>query len=182
MVKGYLTGEPAATASLVAYAGKYFKAAVAACFKNRSDHEDIVQECWIYAIKMIPKWNPERGSFSTYLKWIVRKAFSKHAAHVEFESFEIPSGREACPTLLMVAPTQEPELDIELESRFRDQREVYTVRRVCMAVYLGEWERKNEQMIQEISRTTCLRHGRIRFLADYAIVLLRTWALKKDAE
>lgn len=180
-VAGYLRGDNEATDALIAYTKRYFETAInlKRCFSD--DREDIIQECWIYALKMIPKWKPERGTFGTYLKLVVRKALYEWTDKAD-SAYDILVGDFDDVSEEKKESEVSSELDIRLSSRFRDVREIYTIRRVCVAIYLDEWDRRNLQIIREIGRATRLRQSRIKFLVDYAIVILRTWALKQNEE
>ena len=46
--------------------------------KNREMTEDIIQECWLVAVRRIASFDPERAPFQAWLQGIARNVFLNH--------------------------------------------------------------------------------------------------------
>lgn len=140
--------------------------------------EDIKQECWLDAVKNLPLWDPARGT----LKNFMFKCFANRTL-VYLHRVESTRTFVQIEELAEVLPAQNvnvfvDELDIELPTRFFSEKDQLIIRRVCITVYLRTFNSIRNKIIKDLRQWTGYSVARIRFLVDYALVLIRKHCLE----
>lgn len=138
--------------------------------------DDIKQECWIDALKALKKWEPERGSLKNFLFTCFYNKGLKYT-HYFGPKYNVINVDDVCETEIGEAKDLRdyPELDVQVNSRLRGFVPEYILQRVCIALYLGIFERKRKTLISEIRKLSRLRVSRIVFLVDYSLVIIRRY-------
>ena len=135
--------------------------------------EDLKQECWIDTIRILPNWDPTRGSLKNYLfKCYCNRILSYLHKKCQTQGYE---DIEEMTDLLTTEDVRQlpSELEIKLYSRFDSAVDVYVIDKVCCSIYLRIFNLYRNQIIKEIREITGLKLKRVRFLIDYSIVLMR---------
>lgn len=199
LVAGYKAGDQTATDALVVYIKKLIKQVLhTKKFPGYHDHlEDLEQECWIDALKNLPKWRPERGTLKNYFfqcfinraKLYLYRTLQVHRdglrvwhspAFVEEWCDNGGGQTREPPEVIDVAPASDilpTELLVSIPSRFAGARESYVLRKVCTAVYLRVFDGTRGKIVADLRRITGLGAKRLKFLIDYSLVAIRLYGL-----
>lgn len=175
-VQSYLNGDTTAFIKLSPYLEKIIHRVVRsrAPSSSRESLEDIRQECWIESIKNLVRWDPERGSLKNFLfacfsnralTYIHRNTDRSHTVAIE----DVPEGELGESTIANTSG----DLNFSMDSRLRDFCADYVLRRVCVAIYIGVFDRFRKRIFNELKDTTGLSAKKLYFLIDYALVTIR---------
>lgn len=143
---------------------------------SREHLEDIRQECWIEAIKNLSRWQPERGSLKNFLY----VCFSNRAlTYIHRNSDRYPTvPLEDVPEFELGGSSianHSGDLNFVFDSRIRSDCVDYVLRRVCVALYIGVFDRLKKRIFNELRELTGLSAKRLYFLIDYALVTVRRY-------
>jgi len=136
--------------------------------------EDIRQECWIDALKNLSRWDAARGSLKNFLfacfsnralTYIHRNSDRYSTVPIE----DVPEAELGNSTI----SNQSQDLNFSVDSRLRNFSADYVLRRVCVAVYIGVFDRFRKRIFNELRDTTGLSAKRLYFLVDYSLVTVR---------
>ena len=178
LVKSYLSGDSSSFAKLTPFLQKIVSQVVRSrvVSYSREMSEDIQQECWIEVIKNLKRWDPERGSLKNFLfacfsnralTYIHRNSPRSPTVSIE----EIPESELGESHIHLYRD----DLIFNVKSRIRDFTTDYVLRRVCVAIYIGVFDRYRMRIFNEIKETTGLSPKRLYFLIDYSLVTIRRY-------
>lgn len=180
-VARYLSGDKTAFAEIYGYLLPVINQVIhTKRYPGYIDHvEDITQECWMDAIKNLQNWSPERGTLKNFMFkcFANRTMVYLHKMNVSVSSVPIEDVEQTLPA---EPKMDSSDLDISLSIRFSGDKERYVVGRVCVAVFLHVFDGCRNKLLRELRYMTGLSLRRIRFLIDYALVIVRKYSLEVE--
>lgn len=175
-MQAYLRGDMRAFSKLSPYVDKIIYRVIRsrALSSSRESCEDIRQECWIEAIKNLPRWDPDRGTLKNFLfacfsnralTYIHRNSDKYSSVPIE----DVPEGDLGESTI----SSSPGDLNFFLNSRMRNFCTDYILRRICVAIYIGVFDRFRKRIFNELKELTGLSTNKLYFLFDYSLVTIR---------
>lgn len=176
IVAAYLKGEQSHFATIQQYLRPIvFAVLYSRRFRfNHNLQDDLEQECWIAVLQKLTYWDATRGSLKCFMYTCLTNRITSYFRNKDNDQHYLPVGNIEWYLANQEAKAIQPqELVLQLKTRLSGFIVNYVIRRVAIAIYLEVFDQQRNQLIQALGKMAGMPQPQMRFLVDYAVVVIK---------